>query len=396
MKTYKKLFDKIISTDNISKAIESSAKKKRERKDVVDILNDKPKHITKIQTMLTNRTWKPRMHEASLINDGTSQKPRIIIRPDYAYEQIVHHCVVQVLIPMFTKGMYEYSCGSIPGRGATLGKNYIKKFIEKNNINNPPKGCKWNKSNIKYVLKIDIKHFFENVDINLLKQKFARAIKDDATLWLIDTILNSNIATYKGQTICVGLPIGYYTSQWFANWYLQDLDHFIKEQLHVLCYVRYMDDMIMFGRNKRELRKHLERIRVFLKGIGLTLKSNYQIFRFDYIGKDGKRRGRCLDFIGFKFYRDKIVLRKAILYKATQKAAKIKKKRKITWYDGCQVISYMGYFKHSDTYKIREKYVASKISVKACKKLISKHSKAINLKKKEKYNKIEIKGEKKI
>lgn len=65
----------------------------------------------------------------------------------------------------------------------------------------------------------------------------------------------------------------------------------------------------------------------------------------------------------------------------------------MTWYDACQVLSYMGYFKHSDTWLIREKYIAKKISIKACKSVISKHSKSLNLQKKQNSDKIKEKGE---
>lgn len=82
------------------------------------------------------------------------------------------------------------------------------------------------------------------------------------------------------------------------------------------------------------------------------------------------------------------------MYKATRKARKLQKKKILTWYDSCQVISYLGYFKHSDTYKVKEKYINNKISVKACKNLISRHSKSLNLKKSKKCNKINNKGEK--
>jgi len=212
-------------------------------------------------------------------------------------------------------------------------------------------------------------------------------------LWLLETILTSNIVVYHGEDINVGLPIGYYTSQWFANFYLQNLDHFIKEKLHIRCYIRYIDDMVMFGCNKRDLHKCLTAIKKELKEIDLKLKDNYQIFRFDYIDKDGKRKGRCIDFIGFKFYRDKTLLRKKIMFKAIRKTKAVKRKLKLTWYDACQLLSYLGYFKHSNTYKIKEKYILTKISVKSCKQVISKHSKSLNLKKIEKCNKIVAKGE---
>ena len=81
---------------------------------------------------------------------------------------------------------------------------------------------------------------------------------------------------------------GNFTSQWFANFYLQDLDHFIKEKMKVKYYLRYMDDMVLFGRNKKELHKIKNLIDEFLKQEGLKLKENWQLFKVD---------SRPLDFL---------------------------------------------------------------------------------------------------
>ncbi|MBS1340456.1 MAG: RNA-directed DNA polymerase [Clostridia bacterium] len=81
---------------------------------------------------------------------------------------------------------------------------------------------------------------------------------------------------------------GNYTSQWFANYYLQNLDHFIKEKLKTPYYIRYMDDMLVFHRNKKELRKIKIEIEEFLKSEHLRLKENWQLFKVD---------SRPIDFI---------------------------------------------------------------------------------------------------
>lgn len=86
----------------------------------------------------------------------------------------------------------------------------------------------------------------------------------------------------------VGYLFGNFMSQWFANFYLQDLDHFIKEKMKVKYYLRYMDDMVLFGRNKKELHKIKHEIDEFLKPEGLKLKDNWQLFKVD---------SRPLDFL---------------------------------------------------------------------------------------------------
>lgn len=366
MKSHNHLFEKLIDYENLYDAIIHSAKRKRKREDVQKVLANPEKYINKIQELLINKKFAPRIHEAKIIQDGPARKKRIIIQPDYIYEQIIHHAVVQVLQPIFLKGMYEFSCGSIPNRGGHYGKKYIEKFI------------RLNKGDIKYVLKLDIKKYFLSVDIAILKAMLCKIIHDEKMLWVLEVILDSNITIYEGEKINAGLPIGFYTSQWFANWFLQGLDHFIKEKLKAKCYVRYIDDIVIFGKNKKELHKAFKEIEKYTKGLNLTIKDNWQVFRFDYMDCKGQRKGRALDYMGFKFYRDKTVIRKSIMLKATRKAAKIKKKEKFTWYDACQILSYMGWFKCTKTHGIYEKYIASKINIGLCKKVISAKQKKIN------------------
>jgi len=224
-------------------------------------------------------------------------------------------------------------------------------------------------------LKLDIHHFYQSINIDILKARLREIIHDEKMLNLIYFVLDSNSAELNGETFREGLPIGFYTSQWFANWFLQPFDHFIKEELKVKCYVRYMDDIVIFGRNKKELHKNFERIREYLASLDLKVKSNYQVFRFDYIDKNGNHRGRPIDFMGFKFYRDKTTIRAKIFLRAIRKARRMKQKERITWYDACQLISYMGWFKCTNTYKAFKKYIEPCISIKLCKKMIRNHFK---------------------
>lgn len=365
MKRIGNLFEKLIADFNIDKAITNSAKSKRSREDVQKVLDNRVKYIKKIKEAICNNNFTKALHKGIKIYDGSSRKERIIIVPQYIHEQIVHHAVVQILQPLIMRGMYVFSCGSVPNRGIHLGKRYIEKYIREHK----------DKNDIKYCLKLDIKHFYQNVDTDLLMKKFERIIKDKQMLSTIDTILKSNIAEYNGEIVNMGLPIGYYTSQWFANFFLQDFDHFIKEKLHVKCYVRYVDDIVIFGSNKKDLHNIFYAIREFLKAEHLEIKDNWQIFKFHYINKKGKEIGRALDFMGFKFYRNRTVIRKSIMLKATRKAKRIAKKEKATWYDAAQLISYLGWFSHSDCHNVYAKYIRSLVNVKTCKKIISANSK---------------------
>lgn len=307
--------------------------------------------------------FKPAKHTPIRINDGISRKQRFIIVPTFE-ELVVQHCVVLTLMPMFMHGMYEHSYASIPGRGSHLAKKYIKKWIEHD------------KKNVKYILKMDIHHFFDSISHEVIKNKFESKIHDKRMLDLIFKIIDTTES---------GLPLGFYTSQWFANWYLEELDHYIKEDLQSAHYVRYMDDMVIFGSNKRDLHLKREFISEFLKSkLNLDLKDNWQVFRFDYI-KNGRHYGRDLDFMGFRFFRDKIIMRKSIMLKASRKALRINKKQNETIYDIRQFLSYLGWLDDTDTYDMYKKYVKPKINVQQMKRKISWYDKNAKNKRKEVY-----------
>ncbi|MDD2954579.1 MAG: RNA-directed DNA polymerase [Parabacteroides sp.] len=361
MKSYNHIFEQIIDPDNLRVAIDRSSLGKRDRSDVRRVRENPEPHIEIIRNYLINRTYKIPDHDFVVINDGIRQKKRTIIKPNYRYEQIIHHAIVQAMKPVFMCGMYRYSCGSIPDRGAHFGKKYIEKFIREN------------PGEVKYCFKMDIRHFFQSINQTILKDKFRKTIHDDNALWLLELMIDA-YSDHEENDVKYGLPLGYYTSQWFSNWYLQGLDHYIKENLGAKCFVRYMDDIIIFGRNKKELHNMKDKIAHYLKTeLDLEIKSNWQVFRFDYVSrKDGKRKGRFLDFMGFRFYRDRTTLRKSIMLKGTRKARAISKKDKATWFDACQMISYLGWFRSVDAYGVYEKYIRDRINVKSLKQKVSR------------------------
>lgn len=197
------------------------------------VLANREKYINKLQYLLTTKTYVIPKHRPIKILDTSSRKERTIIKPYYCYEQILHHAIVMTLKPMFMHGMYEYNCGSVPGRGGTYGKKYIEQYIRKN------------PAEIKYCVKLDIHHFFQSIPHDRLKALLHKKIRDPDMLWLLDYLIDS-YEDSPGR----GIPLGYYTSQWLANFYLQGLDHYIKE-LGAKGYVRYMDDMVFSDGTKR-------------------------------------------------------------------------------------------------------------------------------------------------
>lgn len=234
MKRKGNIYQNIIKLSNIEAAIYHAAKGKGGRKSVEKILDSPTYYAMQVQKSLIDKTFKPSPYVEMKIKDGANKKERIIFKPHFYPDQVVHWALMQQLESLLMKGMYEFCCASIKGRGIMRGMRHIKKILVQD------------RKYTKYCLKLDIKKFYPSVDKQVLKDKFRKIIKDKDTLFLIDLIIDSSKE---------GLPIGNYTSQWFANFYLQDLDHFIKEQLHIKYYVRYMDDMVLFSTTRKNLEK---------------------------------------------------------------------------------------------------------------------------------------------
>lgn len=308
----------------IKSAILNAARNKKNRAEVQKVLGEIDHYVDILFDMVVNETFKPTPYRQFEVVDGISGKRRLVSCPAFFPDQCLHWLVVLASQEIFMKGMYEFVCGSIPGRGVHYGRKAVKKWMETD------------RKNTKYCAKLDITKFYPSINHEALKAALRRKIKDRKILWLFDKIIGSAEK---------GLPIGNYTSQWLANFLLQELDHAIKEVLHVVYYIRYMDDMVLFGANKKKLHAAVKQIAEWLRPFGLKLKANWQVFRVDYFDKAGKRRGRDIDFMGFRFFRDKIIMRKKISLRARRLAKRISKSKVVSFHAAAAMISYCGWFK---------------------------------------------------
>lgn len=361
MKSYNHLYEKFYNEENLCEAVRLATQNKVGKKRKRGQRKYYREHLEELKPRLLYYVehYHSYKHREIQIYDGVRRKKRTIIVPNMK-EQVLHHMLVNVLKPIFMKSMYEHSYGSIPGRGSLRAKKTIEKWINKDN-----KGTR-------YFLKMDIKKYFESIPHDILKTKFAKIIHDKKFLDILYEVIDT---TEKG------IPLGFYTSQWFANFYLTELDHYIKNVLGAEYYVRYMDDMVIFGSNKKKLHQMRKLIERYLnEKLGLTLKENWTVCPLKYFPYPGMDwRGQDLDFMGYRFMRGKTILRRALLYKMTRKARHIHKKHKlgktITIHDARSMLSYLGWIKHTDVYDAYKKYIKPYISFKAMKLIISRHDK---------------------
>ncbi|HMN12030.1 MAG TPA: RNA-directed DNA polymerase [Bellilinea sp.] len=340
------IFERVCDLDNIRLAIQKASQGKRQKKYVRRILSDPERYARVVQRMLQSKSYVPSPYRIKTVLDGPARKERTIFKPRFYPDQVIHWALMLQLQTVIMRGMYGYTCGSVPGRGTGYGQKALRRWLDSDY------------RGTKYCLKLDISKFYPSVDIGLLKTMFRHRIKDVDCLWLIDAILDS---------VPAGLPIGNYTSQWFSNFFLQGLDHYIKEVLRVKYYVRYVDDLVLLGGNKKALHRARLAIDEYLRGLHLQMKPNWQVFLVN---------ARAIDFLGFRFYRDHTTLRKRNALRIRRRLTKIQRKGKLSYTDACAVVSYWGWLKRSDSYRFYHAHVKPKVSLARARRRISEYGRA--------------------
>lgn len=194
-----------------------------------------------------------------------------------------------------------------------------------------------------YIIKIDVKKYFQNINKEILMNIVQKKIKDENLMWLIKEIICST-------TEETGIPIGNYTSQLFANIYLNEADQYIKHKLKVKYYFRYMDDSIILVKTKKEANEILEKITTFLnKELGLTLNTKTQIFK----NKQG------VNFCGYKINEYRMKIRTKGKKKIKRKIKKLKEYIKEGKMDSKEARKYLcghiGYIKYANVYNLNKK-----------------------------------------
>lgn len=356
MKEYKYLYRKMLDKKVIQAAYKRLRKGKTKRPEIQFIDAHLDQETEKMRTMILNTkpcevehpelAFVPPEHAPRFIHEHG--KDRRIYMPDI-HEQWLHHIIIYVLEPIVVATSHPNCCGSFPKRGAHYGKDIVWKWIRSGD------------KDMRYFAKLDIRHFYDSIEHDVLERELRIRIKDD---WFIHIIMLC-LSTYKK-----GIPLGYYISQWLANYLLEPLDMFVSKNFPK--YMRYMDDIVIFGANKRRLHAKVTEIKQLLgRRFRLKLKRNWQVAKFIYNSK-----GRYLDYMGFKFYREKVTMRKSIMLRAVRLARKLKEAKKegrrffVRWIYA--MISLMGWFSNTDTYACYWFYIKPNVNIRKMKQIISR------------------------
>lgn len=329
-KTIRNKFDKKLSYESLMQAHKLSRKGKGYRKEIILFNLKQEEYIMWLYEKLKNKTYK---HSGYSVFYVTEPKLRKIEKSIYL-DRIVHRWVVDnFLEPYFVPTFINTSYACLKNRGmhkACLDVQNVMKHLSRT----------WKEY---YILKMDVRKYFQNINKDILYKILNEKIQDNKLLWLLKEIIYSN----EGKT---GLAIGNYTSQMFANIYLNEVDQYVKHKLHCKYYFRYLDDSIAMFKTKDEAKYVLEKIKEFLAyKLELELNEKTQIFK----NKQG------VNFCGYKINENRLKIRDKGKRKLKKKIKELKYRIRIGEIDSKQAKMYLcghfGYIKYGNVKNLAEK-----------------------------------------
>ncbi len=328
------LWDQLCSYENLELAFLKARKRKTLKPYVIEFENDLKENLLRLRFELLVNIYEPRSLETFIIRDPKTRK----ISKSAFRDRIIHHAIINIIEPLFEKQFIFDSYANRKGKGtlnAVNRFNVFKRKVSKNFTGN----C--------FVLKADVKSYFDSVDHDILVSILEKTIQDKQLIDLIQLIL----ANHKTKNAGKGMPLGNLTSQFFANVYLNELDQFVKHKLKATYYIRYVDDFVILHTDPKVLQKYKEQINNFLK-FNLGIMFHPQKSRIISL-----RNGVC--FLGFRIFEKYQLLHKKNLRRFKKKL----QRRSIQYSEDCisrdDVVAgfegWIAYAKHANTFKLRKR-----------------------------------------
>ncbi len=341
MKRYGNLFKQIISFENLYLASRKARKGKREKSNVILFETSIEEELLDLQAELAGKTYIPGKYREFTIYE---RKPRKISAAPFR-DRVVHHALCNIIEPIFEKTFIFDSYACRAGKGTHKAVKRFTEFCRKN----------------RYVLKTDIKKYFPSIDHEILLKKIRRKIKCPDTLWLVGKIIDGSNPQeevrdyFPGDDLFIpfqrrkGIPIGNLTSQFFANIYLNDLDHYINEEIRCKDYIRYVDDLAVFDDDKKPLWRIKEKIEEFLVQERLKLHSQKTFVAPVATG---------IDCLGYRVFPNHRRLRKdcSLRFARKLKRMSLLYSQGVISFDevNAAVQSWLGHSRYADSYGLRK------------------------------------------
>ena len=352
MKTFDGLYPQICSFENLWTAAHKAQRGKRFQYSVSRFNFHLERELFRLQEELLTQTYQPgEYHEFTIYEP----KKRMISAAPYR-DRVVHHALCNIVEPIFERTFIHDSYACRVGKGTHQAVDRFTKFSRQN----------------RYVFKADIRKYFPSIDHEILKKSMRRKIRDERTLWLIDLIIDSSnpqepaISYFPGDSLFApverrrGIPIGNLTSQFFANVYLNPLDHFVKEQLECKYYIRYCDDFVILADDKDWLHEVKAHMAEYLASLRLKLHpTKCQVFPV----MDGT------DFLGYRIFPTHRRIRKDSVTRFRRRMRRLQKayaRGEVSlWHIRQSMQSWLGHASHANSYRLRERLLPEITFIKA-------------------------------
>lgn len=352
MKTYRNLYNKLVSYENLEKAFKKAKKGKTSKLYVIEFEKNLKENLNFLKSELETFTYAPKPLKRFTIRDPKTR----IIHASAFRDRIVHHALFNIIEPTFDKTFIYDSYANRIGKGSLKALERFDYFKRKISIN----GAKINTAKhdsvvVGYVLKADIKHYFDTIDHEILIRTIGRTIKDENVTWLVKQILNQH-SIDKGK----GMPLGNLTSQFFANLYLNDFDYFVKHKLKAKYYIRYVDDFVILSNSKKMLESYKDKICKYLSSLRLEMHPSKSKIMPLYNG---------INLLGFRvFYYHRLIKKsniKRFERKLCQKSIKLAIGDLSHDYFINGLHGWFGYAVWANTYKSRQRIIKTVKSLRA-------------------------------
>lgn len=337
-KTFNNLYPAIYDFENLFNAYLKARRNKRYRREVLIFTANLEENLIGLQNELVHKTYRTGRYREFYIYDP---KTRLVMALPFR-DRVVHHALCNVIEPIFdARFIYDsYACRA--GKGTHKGADRVTEFLRRAQRQWPQVYC----------LKGDVKQYFPSINHEALKRLLWQRITCPDTRWLLSEIIDSTVD--EGDTNPTGIPIGNLTSQLCANIYLDALDQFVKHDLGVRYYVRYMDDFVILHYDKGYLHSLLREIEGFLADrLALSLNQKTSVFPVQ----------QGIDFLGYRIWATHRLLRKSSIKRIKRGLRKLQR----DYTEGkvseaklrAVVASWVGHSKHANTYRIRRKVLES-------------------------------------
>ncbi|MDM8550051.1 reverse transcriptase/maturase family protein [Desulfobacterales bacterium HSG2] len=327
------LFEEIITFENLYEAFRKAYSGSGRTGETCRFNFNLENELLQLKTEIETERYKPARYRYFKIFDPKERQ--ISVAP--FRDRVVHHALVRVIEPVFERSFIFDSYATRVGKGTHRAVERAQKFLRKNF----------------WYLKTDVEKYFDSVDHDILLKLIRRKIKDEKVIRLTEKIIRNSDRS-RDLAHGKGLPVGNLTSQFFANVYLDPLDHFIKDRLGVKCYIRYMDDMVISSDSKDDLRDLLKIKETFLAE-NLELRLNPKATRLN----------NCLHglpFLGFMIFPNLKRIRKENLKRVKKRLRQRKNEFEAGIITEEQfAMSVRSVFEHvrfADTYRLRRSFLA--------------------------------------